>query len=238
MGYNKDDAFAFFIALESALNHSLPNPSAMKKEMLNICNEGASEHRIRENQFLYHFVMPLIHKQMQTVPGIGPGEARHALLCEYHAKISDISSGNAMRRAGSPFGKAIGRPVQQIMSDWTKDNRSFPLNQAYPDIAIRDPFPHRIVFDAKYFDSDSSAAATKSLVEGIYEAGHYRGLPKVPPLSAEKPGWDYEFGCLLAYDASDDGVLTAAWNTVTNKQAFWDGGNVFVMIVRGTRSPY
>jgi hypothetical protein len=109
MGYNKDDAFAFFIALESTLNHSLPNPSAMKKEMLNICNEGASEHRIRENQFLYHFVMPLIHKQMQTVPGIGPGEARHALLCEYHAKISDISSGNAMRRAGSPFGKAIGR---------------------------------------------------------------------------------------------------------------------------------
>jgi hypothetical protein len=233
MACKKDDAFAFLASLQSTLAQSLPNATAMKKEMLNISSEGGSEHKIRENQFLYHFVIRLIHRQMRTVPGIGHDEARRSLLCEYHAKASDISSGNALRRAGAPFGKTMGRSIQQIMSDWTKDTRSYPLNQAYPDVAIREPFPHSIVFDAKYFESNSSAAATKALIEGIYEAAHYRGLPKVSALSAEKPGWDYEFGCLLAYDASDDGVLTAAWNSVTSKKTFWDGGNVFVMIIRG-----
>jgi hypothetical protein len=40
-------------------------------------------------------------------------------------------------------------------------------------------------------------------------------------------------GCLLAYDASDNGALEAAWASVKKKRAFWEGGNVFVMIIRG-----
>jgi hypothetical protein len=169
---------------------------------------------------------------MQTVPGIGPQEARLSMLCEYHAKVSDIAVGNAFRRAGYPFGKALGN-VQETMLNWTADvKKTFPLNQAYPDFAIRAPFPHKIVFDAKYFDNNTSDAAAKALVEGVYEAAYYRGLPKVAPHPA-KPGWDYDYGCLLAYDASDDGVLTSAWRSVKSKNAFWDGGNIFVMIIRG-----
>jgi len=72
------------------------------------------------------------------------------------------------------------------------------------------------------------------LIDGVYEAAHYRGLPKVPSKSTGEPEWDYDFGCLLAYDASDGGTLEAAWKSVRNKSAFWGGGNIYVMIIRGT----
>ena len=233
MHSKKDEAFEFLSSLQNVLVQFLPNPAAMKKAMLELSNASASEHRIRENRFLYHFVFRQIHAQMQTVSGIGPEEARLSLLCEYHAKVSDIASGNAFRRAGYPFGKAV-RSIQDTMLSWTADvKRSFPLNQAYPDFAIRAPFPHKIVFDAKYFDRNSHADAAKSLIEGVYEAAYYRGLPKVPSVTAYEPEWNFEFGCLLAYDASSDGVLEEAWNSVRNKSAFWGGGNIYVMILRG-----
>jgi hypothetical protein len=230
----KDEAFKFLHSLHDALTELLQNPIAMTKAMLDLSATGASEHKIRENRFLYHFVFPQIFAQMQTMPGIGPKEARLSLLCEYHAKVSDISSGNSFRRAGYPFGKAM-RSAEETMSTWTSDaKRTFPLNQAYPDFAIRAPFPDKIVFDAKYFDGNSEAAAAKALVDGVYEAAHYRGLPRVPAKSAGQPEWDYDFGCLLAYDASDEGILDAAWKAVRDKSAFWEGGNIFVMIIRGT----
>jgi hypothetical protein len=231
---NKDGAFKFLLGLGETLAERLPSPVAIKQQMLDLSQPGNSIHQIRENRFLYHFAIRHISAQMQTVTGIGQAEARKALLCEYHAKASDIASGNAFRRSGYPFGKAVGLDVEQTMQGWTAENKSaYPFNQAYPDLGIRSPFPYKIVFDAKYFDNNSSASAEKALVEGVYEAAHYRSLPKVTSRSTSDPGWDYEFGCLLAYDASDAGVLETAWTSVRKKSAFWEGGNIFVMIIRG-----
>jgi hypothetical protein len=85
-----------------------------------------------------------------------------------------------------------------------------------------------VVFDAKYFVSNSEAEAKKALVGGVYEVACYRGLP---PDATTKHGWDYDYGCLLAYDASDDGILKKAWASVTHKSEFWDGGNIYVMVI-------
>jgi hypothetical protein len=231
---NKDGAFKFLMELRETLSERLPNPVAIKQQMLDLSQPGNSVHRIRENRFLYHFAIRHISTQMQTVIGIGQAEARQALLCEYHAKASDLTSGNALRRSGYPFGKAIGFSVEQTMQGWTAENKStYPFNQAYPDLGIRSPFPYQIVFDVKYFDNNSSASAEKALVQGVHEAAHYRSLPEVISQSTSDPGWDYEFGCLLAYDASDNGGLETAWNSVRKKSAFWEGGNIFVMIIRG-----
>jgi hypothetical protein len=125
--------------------------------------------------------------------------------------------------------------VDEIFQSWTKVPSSLPLNQAYPDFCLRPPFPFKIVFDAKYFLQNSRSAANKALVEGAYEVMFYRGLPFANARNAQEPSWDYEYGCLLAYDASDDGVLESAWDSVRCKDTFWDGGNIFVMIVRGTK---
>lgn len=229
---DKNEAFAYLQSLRDTLTTTLPDRATLLGEMVDLAQDGASDHRIRENRFIYHFIIRRLHDHMQSVPGIGASEAKRALLCEYHAKVSDISSGNPLRRSGAPLGKSRNKSTEAIIRDWTKTATSFPINQAYPDLAIRSPFPHAIVFDVKYFDSNSTSKAEEDLINGVYEAIHYRSLPHVAPKSATDPGWGYDYGCLLAYDASDKGVLASAWRAVLAKEAFWEGANVYVLIIR------
>lgn len=229
----KVEAYKYLQSLHGMLTETLPDRATLVDEMTNLAQDGASYHRIRENRFIYHFIVHPLNIHMQSLPGIGAAEAKRALLCEYHAKVSDIASGNAFRRAGAPFGKSRGKSTSEIIQDWMKPRSTFPINQAYPDLALRRPFPHSIVFDVKYFDSNNVSKAEDDLVNGVYEAMHYRGLPNVASRTDKDQGWGYDYGCLLAYDASDDGILASTWQAVVAKEAFWEGANVYIMIIRG-----
>jgi hypothetical protein len=226
----KNNACDFLVGLENRLRTQLPPPAAMKALMSKLSKEGSGPSKIRENIFLYH-ILPIVDEHVQTIPGIHAEESRSSMLCEYHSKVPDIASGNPFRRVGHPFNKKLGASIDDIMQTWTKPLGGLPLNQAYPDFCLRAPFPYEILFDAKYFTQNSPAAAKAALVEGAYEVMFYRGLPSVSARLPNDPGWKYEFGCLLAYDASDQGILKKTWASVTRKNLFWDGGNIFVMII-------
>jgi hypothetical protein len=228
---DKTRAHKFLTGLEGELTKLLPEPTQMRIHVAAPAEDGKggeSPSKIRENKFIY-YALPIVTDYMQTIKGIGPNEARQSMLCEYHKKVRN-SSGNPFRRAGHPFRKNSNLDVDKIMQSWTKEAKA-PLNQAYPDFGVRPPFPHKIVFEAKYFCANSQAAANKVLVEGAYETMFYRGLPANSDRS--EPGWDYDYGCLLAYDASEGGLLKEAWDGVMCKDTFWNGGNIFVMIIRG-----
>jgi hypothetical protein len=123
------------------------------------------------------------------------------------------------------------------MAQWTREQGS-TLVQACPDFAFREPFPFKIVFEGKYFESGATVRAQTELVVNIYQAFFYRGLPYIPPRKSS-PSWDYDFACLLASDASDNGSLKRAWDVLRNevKRGFWDGANVYV-IFGGERREY
>jgi hypothetical protein len=231
----KEQAYTFLKGLHNTLDAILPGPVGMRERMEALVIENKNPSKIRENIFLYN-VLPLINNYMQKVPGIGPDEARASMLCEYHKKVPALASENAFRRVGHAFSKNRKLGTDLIMEKWTSPDPCLPMNQAYPDFGFRKPFPYQIVFDAKYFNEPSVDAARKVLVEGAYEVMFYRGLPVTPPSSDGDPGWDYDFGCLLAYDASDFGVLAQSWASVNAKECFWGGANVYIMIIRGTGS--
>jgi hypothetical protein len=71
-------------------------------------------------------------------------------------------------------------------------------------------------------------------VSAAYEAFFYRALPYVAPRKSGPP-WDYEFSCLLVGDASEGGTLQCAWEELseTVKAGFWEGANIYLMIIRG-----
>ena len=241
MGCSSSDrkrlAYDFLVGLERKLDSALPGQKTIKSLIPKILEDWKalpkSPMSIPENAFLYGCALPQIFDHMQTVNGIGAEEARQSVLCEYHACVPQFSSNNAFRRLGFPFKKKIGITASELIGMWAKPLGSPPPNQAFPDLALRNPFPYKIVFDAKYFVANSKEAANKALVDGVYEASFYRGLPFAPSTGAGNPDWDYEFGCLLSYDASDNGYLKLAWDSVKAKRLFWEGGNIFVMIVRG-----
>lgn len=112
--------------------------------------------------------------------------------------------------------------------------KGLPLTQACPDFAICSPFPYHIIFEAKYFKGRSAVTAKRELVADAYQAFFYRALP-TDKTKDKRPDWDYDYACLLAYDASPNGVLKDAWCQIDSqvKRGFWEGANVYIMIVRG-----
>lgn len=94
------------------------------------------------------------------------------------------------------------------------------------------PVPYAVVGETKYFRKGSVEAAKTELVRGVFQCFYYRGLPSVPE-TKNRPAWDYDYACLLAYDASESGSLVKAWEAVDPnvKVACWDGANIFVMVL-------
>ena len=106
-------------------------------------------------------------------------------------------------------------------------------SQSAPDLALRNLFPFNIVFEIKYFADGGLGKAATELVTDLYQAFFYRALPYVKATES-KPSWDYEYACLLAYDASPGGTLRQSWESLPPKvkSGFWNGANVYAMILR------
>jgi hypothetical protein len=175
-----------------------------------------------ENLALY-LALPHICEHMASASGF-VRSAKDCLKCEYYSKFPEISSGNSFRRQGFPFGKSPSKSSSEIFAQWRRPYKSPPLNQAYPDLCLCQPFPFTTIFEAKYFNKESNSAAEEAIVSGVREVAYYRGLP-----------WDYDYGCLLAYDSSSGSYLKNAWSSVGAKRLFWEDANIFVMVVRGVR---
>jgi len=229
----------FLQSLEKELNAKVPPPAQMRdmvqKTVAEAKNDPARPHmRQRENAFLYQYALPIIFDHMQIVDGIGAEEARQSILSEFYRNMKNFCVQTPARRQGHPFTKILGTKPADIIAQWTGDHGA-ALRQACPDIAFRDPFPFRIVFEGKYFEAGSAGKAKTELVACAYQAFYYRALPYVPPRKLS-PAWDYDFACLLVYDASKRGCLKAVWNSLKPevRRGFWDGANVYVMILRGT----
>jgi hypothetical protein len=68
--------------------------------------------------------------------------------------------------------------------------------------------------------------------KAVYQCMFYRGQPPVPRTKTHTE-WDYEFACLVAYDASKEQSLVKAWEAVRPevRAGCWDSANIFVMVL-------
>ncbi len=232
-------AFTFLSDLQASLEDGLLPPAEMRAAVSAIWQKPKAEKspqellHCRENIFFYHFALPKTFDRVAAFEGFAAEKARQSIRCEYFGKFSSYSRANTRRIQGHPFPKKLGVKTQEIMEKWKQPIGAFRTYEAYPDMSLSDPFPHSIVFDAKYFQDESLVKAEEALVAGVYEASYYRGLPSATAQYAPQTNWGYDFGCLLAYDASDGSHLKRAWRSVASKSLFWDDARVFVMILRG-----
>lgn len=153
--------------------------------------------------------------------------------------MPDISRQSPIRWVRHPFRKVLGSSPAAVYQAWKNPEKGGALTQSCPDFGLRDPFPHSILFEGKYFASGSAEFAQRRLVTDIYEAFFYRGLPSLTGTET-RPEWKYDYACLLAYDASPKATFTSAWTGLDPKtrRSFWDGANVYLMILRGTDTVY
>jgi len=235
----KADAHEFLQGLGKAILKFSPRWAGMELDIRRIvaaakANDQQKHLRLPEAAFLNSYVLPVLHQYLQTAASLTKAEASEALLNEYHRTMPDISSRSPIRAKKHPFKKALGSSAEAIYKQWTDPTQNYGLTQSCPDFALGTPFPHSMVFEGKYFARGSQEYAAKQLVTDIYQAFFYRGLPRVDATKRGHPEWDYDYACLLAYDASPSGTLTAAWDALEAavKKSFWDGANIYVMILR------
>ena len=237
----KDEALAFLRELERTLNDSLPGPAEMeswiRQTVAAAKNDDKQKHlRLPEAAFLNVKVLPVVFEMIQNHNGLSKDQSRLALLNEYHRSMPEISCYSPMRWERHPFKKVVGTATD-IYRAWADPEKFHGLTRSSPDFSLRDPFPHSILFEGKYFSRRvvSVEYAQRQLVGLVYEAFFYLGLPRLAP-TKKHPEWGYDYACLLAYDASPQGTLRSAWTMLHPKvqRGFWEGANVYVMILRGT----
>src|SRR5205814_10555106 len=108
---NTLEAYDFLQSLQARLNDSLPGPKLIKAQVSARWDKPKSEKSpqeqlaCKENIFLYHFALPVISKHVISFGGLDTEQARIAVRCEYYSKFPQLSSANAHRALGHPFGK-------------------------------------------------------------------------------------------------------------------------------------
>jgi len=229
----------FFEGLENHLNRELPGYPNVAEQLARVVRGARASTDKRgkafpEGAFLNESVFPRVYDFVAKWPGMSKETARRAFLCEGYMHNRKIASGSPARRVAHPFQKVPCDP-NTIMDHWKKRGLKSVLGGRFPDMALREPFPYKTVFECKYFDGRHFDKGEPALVKGVYEAFYYLGLPRLPKGSWGN-AWDYDFACFLAFDASNEGGLKEAWESVRKavKSIIWDGANIYVMILRGS----
>jgi|SRR5580704_144328 hypothetical protein len=223
-------ACAFMDRLETFLNGTVPSHGAVADEFVSTNKRTDQSY---EPRFFKKYIVPSVYRFLTDSEHYEPGNARKAVLAEGFADkvLHDFSSDTPASKLCYPYKKSIVATLRTAKTDWWATTPR--LSQSCPDLALRSPCEHRIVFEGKLFRTGSVEMGRSAIVNGIFESFFYRGLPTL--LSGkEQDGSGYDFGCFLAYDASPQGSLWTAWAKINGKvaQSCLEGLNVRVMVLR------
>ena len=185
-----------------------------------------------ESDFINAFLLPKISKYLQQTLNSSEDGVRAFLTESVKARKEGLASGSPASADKHLFTKVLGVPAKTLVDMWWGTGEKKPLSQSCPDWAFRSPCKYKVVFECKLFRKGEIEAAKTELVKSIYQCFYYRGQPRVPA-SGRDAGWDYDYACLLAYDASESGSLVRAWKRVDHKveTECWNASNIFVMVL-------
>jgi hypothetical protein len=236
---DREAAFGFLKGLEQHLSQRLPAPKtvrewARQKKLAAPPGKDVSY----ENLFVEEFVLPAIPQYLSQAAQLTSDQIFAAFLTEADSlKREGISSGSPASSKKHLFKKVFGVTPRSVVTLWWDKSEKFPMAQSCPDWAFRAPCPHRTVFEAKLFRQGGIDAAKTELVKATYQCMFYRGQPTIPEVG-KHTAWDYQYACLMAYDASENQTLVEAWKTIRPevRDGCWDSSNIFVMVLPSTRT--
>jgi len=190
-----------------------------------------------EEAFVYEFLLKNVHSYLLNIEKdvLGGRQPRDFILAEStRAKKEGMACGTPAKSSGHPFNKTLGRNPGDLYLRWRgqdRKGRTAKFAPVCPDVALLAPY--RIVFECKYFNQRAAQPAALPLVEGLFQAFFYRAVPTFAPgTTGLKHGWDYEYSCFLAYDATQNQRLGRAWDALEEiHKRFWDESNIFVIIL-------
>jgi hypothetical protein len=228
---HRSSALNFLEGFKRHLNQTIPTSENVREWIAGKAVPGKDVGY--ENLFVDKYILRAVPEYLQEEAGLTPEEARTAYLTEANGpKKEQIASGSPASKNKNLFKKLFGITPRSVVNLWWDEKQKFPMAQSCPDWAFRKPCPYKVVFEAKLFRSGGIDAAKTELVKAVYQCMFYRGQPPVPRTKTHTE-WDYEFACLVAYDASKEQSLVKAWEAVRPevRAGCWDSANIFVMVL-------
>ena len=231
---NRDDAWKFLEGLEAHLNKKI-RPVEVRQWVQEAKRSNPDGKDVAyESPFLDKFVFSEISEYLRQT--LAPADAVKAFLTEStFARKCGIASGTPASAQKHLFTKVLGVPAKALVDLWWGSGKTQPVRQSCPDWAFRYPCQHTVVFEGKLFRKGGVDAARTELVKAIYQCFYYRGQPRVPT-TERHTGWDYDYACLVAYDASENDSLVRAWESVDPRveKECWNASSIFVMVLPAT----
>lgn len=222
---DREGAWKFLKGLEEHLGRNI-NPGVVREFVRE--SKGSNY----ESNFVNAFMLPSISEYLRQT--LSPADAVTAFLTESvdAREKQGLASGTPASSHQHLFTKVLGVSAKTLVDMWWGTGKKKPLSQSCPDWAFRSPCQHTVVFECKLFRKGGLDAAKTELVKSIYQCFYYRGQPKVPA-SGRHTEWDYDYACLVAYDASERGCLIEAWKRIDAKvgKECWNASNIFVMVL-------
>lgn len=222
-----EDAHTLLQEMERHLGPKIP-----KQREISLWSEQRKDrnaHAEYEGAFLDKYVLSEIYSFLQTL-SFTEDQMRSAVFPESVFCQKAWKCRSPIGQNKYPFSKKFGVASQLLANTWWDCDRKTVVAQSCPDLALQEPFP-KIVFEAKLFRNGGVEAAKTQLVEAIYQCQFYRGHPYVAAID-KYAKWDYDFACLMAFDASEGQSMVKAWKSVRTDvhKACWDSSRVFVMV--------
>ena len=228
----KKSANVFLKGMKAELVRTKPNKDAFTQWMKAVTATQPGAKSIPWGRlFLDRYVLPVMHSRLTELAHTSSEkDAGESFLAEsIPMRDAGMASGSPASLNNHLFTKQFGLSPDDVVRLWWSDLASV-TTQSFPDWAMR--FPYKIVFEGKLFRAGSLDVAKRELVDGIYECAYYRGHPTVLA-TRDCPGWDYDYACLVAYDASENWTLQQAWGSIhpSIMAGCWDSENIFVMVI-------
>ena len=151
----REEARKFFEDLQAYLK--FPSGEAVRQRVRDVvanakCSQNDRSKAFPEGAFLNEFVVGTIHEFLTEKHGLSSEDACLALLSESYRSIPGIASGTPASQFKHPFTKALGVTAKSVVARWWRSKLpKSPVSQSCPDLALRAPCPHKVVFEAKYF---------------------------------------------------------------------------------------
>ncbi len=150
-----------------------------------------------------------------------------------HKGKNNCSHGSGARVVRHPFSKNLDDTTEIVFNRWMSGVEGEAIGQQWVDYSIHVPESFSILFEAKLSFVGSQNIAQKELVQGLFEASHYLGLPDSIDDNGVLRWKKFDYASLVICDATRGNFFATAYEALPKnvRDSFWSSAGIYPIIL-------
>jgi hypothetical protein len=231
---SKIDAFDFLLGYKGRLNEHILGKNLDELIALSNCIR-------QEDQIVAELLFPTLKEFVLTQKLLDESQLNDSMSIESNGKYRDRHAmdencihGSGARVIKHPFNKNMDdNTTEKVYKRWIENKRGEATSQQWVDYSIQIPSSFSILFEAKLTHPKSQRVAEKELVQTLYEASHYLGLPSYIDEGGKLCWKRFDYASMVICDASKDNLISKAFDALPKnvRDSFWLSAGIYPIIL-------